>query len=191
MSFLLLSFTSISMAGGSGGTPADSARIEADKLIEKVWNVTRANPADPGAVPAWYGAVAGAPLLLHSLSGEPSEYIVPVVDKRGKVISTIGVSAESGKWIWYSESYPLSKFPLVDGSEAMSKVTGLLKERGITASAPAPEARMAPDKIIYWYFKIGGDQPVREVYLPAFFEDRPYTNLEAAPWKSPRSLESM
>ena len=189
--FMLLSFTSISMAGGGTGAADDPARVEANKLIEKVWNVTRANPADPGAVPAWYGAVAGEPLLLHSLSGKPSEYIVPVVDRRGKVISTIGVSAESGKWIWYSESYPLSKFPLVDATEARTKVTGLLKDRGISASTPAPEARMAPDKLIYWFFKIGGDQPVKELYLPAFFEDRPYTNLEAAPWKSSRSIESM
>ncbi len=188
---MLLSFTSFAWAGGAGGTAADSARVEADKLIEKVWNVTRANPADPGAVPAWYGAVAGEPLLLHSLSGKPSEYIVPVVDRRGKVISTIGVSAETGKWTWYSEEYPLSKFPLVDAGEAMSKVTGLFRERGITASAPAPEARMAPDKLIYWYFKVGGDQPVKEVYLPAFLEDRPYTNLDAAPWESSRSIESM
>ena len=189
--FMLLSFTSISMAGEAGGTAADPACVEANKLIEKVWNVTRANPADPGAVPAWYGAVAGEPLLLHSLSGKPSEYIVPVIGKSGKVISTIGVSAETGKWTWYSENYPLSKFPLVGAGEAVNKVTGLLKERGISASAPLPEARMAPDKLIYWYFKIGGDQPVKEVYLPEFFEDRPYTNLEAAPWKSSRSIESM
>jgi len=188
---LFVSFTSFAHAGGGGGNAADSARIEANKLIEKVWDVTRANPADPGAVPAWYGAVAGEPLLLHSLSGKPSEYVVPVVDRRGKVISTIGVSAETGKWTWYSEEYPFAKFPLVDAGEAMSKVTGLFRERGITASAPAPEARMAPDRLIYWYFKIGGDQPVKEVYLPAFLEDRPYTNLEAAPWKSERSIESM
>jgi len=188
---LFVSFTSFAHAGGGGGNAAESARIEANKLIEKVWDVTRANPADPGAVPAWYGAVAGEPLLLHSLSGKPSEYVVPVVDRRGKVISTIGVSAETGKWTWYSEEYPFAKFPLVDAGEAMSKVTGLFRERGITASAPAPEARMAPDRLIYWYFKIGGDQPVKEVYLPAFLEDRPYTNLEAAPWKSERSIESM
>ena len=189
--FMLLSFTSISMAGGAGGTAADSARAEANKLIEKVWNVTKANPADPGAVPSWYGAVAGGPLLLHSLSGKPSEYIVPVIDRSGRVISTIGVSAETGKWTWYSENYPLSKFPLVGATEARTRISGLLKDRGISASAPAPEARMAPDKLIYWYFKIGGDQPVKEVYLPAFFEDHPYTNLEAAPWKSARDLESM
>jgi len=189
--FMLLSFTSISMAGGGTGAAEDPARVEANKLIEKVWNVTRANPADPGAVPAWYGAVAGEPLLLRSFSGKPSEYIVPVIDRRGRVISTIGVSAEAGKWTWYSEEYPLSKFPLVGATEARTKVSGLLKERGISARAPAPEARMAPDKLIYWYFKIGGDQPVREVYLPAFIEDRSYTNLEAAPWKSSRSIESM
>jgi len=189
--FMLLSFTSFAWAGGGGGITVDPARVEADKLIQKVWSVTRANPADPGAVPAWYGAVAGEPLLLHSLSGKPSEYVVPVVDRRGKVISTIGVSAETGKWTWYSEKYPLSKFPLVGATEAMSKVTGLFKEKGINTSAPAPEARMAPDKLIYWYFKVEGDQPVKEVYLPAFLEDRPYTNLEAAPWKSSRSIESM
>ena len=189
--FMLLSFTSFAWAGGGGGITADPAQAEANKLIEKVMDVTKANPADPGAVPAWYGAVAGEPLLLHALSGKPSEYIVPVVGQSGKVVSTIGVSAENGKWTWYSEEYPLSKFPLVSATEAKSKVKGLLKDRGISASAPAPEARMAPDKLIYWYFKIGGDQPVKEVYLPAFLEDRPYTNLEAAPWKSARSIESM
>ena len=189
--FMLLSFTSFAWAGGGTGAAEDPARVEANKLIEKVWDVTRANPADPGAVPAWYGAVAGEPFLLRSFSGKPSEYIVPVIDRRGRVVSTIGVSAETGKWTWYSENYPLAKFPLVGATEARIKVSGLLKDRGITAGAPAPEARMAPDKLIYWYFKIGGDQPVKEVYLPAFLEDRPYTNLEAAPWKSERSIESM
>jgi hypothetical protein len=188
---LLLSTSPIAWAGSSKGSAEDSARVETDRLIEKVWNVTRVNPTDPGAVPAWSGAVAGEPLLLHSSSGEPSEYLVPVIDGGGKVISTIGVSAESGKWEWYSGHYPLPEFPLVGAAEAEARVGGLLKSRGITASAPLPEARMEPDKLIYWCFKIEGDQPVKEVYLPAFFEDRPHTNLEAAPWKSERSVESM
>jgi hypothetical protein len=98
---MLLSFSSFAWAGGGGGTALDPARAEANKLIEKVWNVTKKDPTAPGAVPAWYGAVAGEPLLLRSISGKPSEYIVPVVNKRGTVISTIGVSAETFKWTWY------------------------------------------------------------------------------------------
>ena len=131
---LLLYSASVAWAGGGGGSAEDSARIEADKLIEKVWNVTRANPADPGAVPAWYGAVAGEPLLLRSFSGEPSEYIVPVIDKRGKVISTIGVSAETGKWIWYS--FRLRLFHTLPHGKARNGTWPLQKSLRLAERAP-------------------------------------------------------
>lgn len=185
---LAVLFSTASLGSVSARSPvtAGEARAEAARLIERVRRVTEADPSDAGAVPAWREASTGEPLLVETLDGRPSEYVVPVKDKYGKVISTIGVSAGRGVWHWYSKHYPFEQFPPVSAGEALKNIRGFLRQKGVSVSVPRPEARTAPDREVYWHFKFGHDLPFSEVYLSAFTRDRPYTNLEVRPWNRAR-----
>jgi len=161
------------------------ARAEAAKLMSKVSRATRSHPMSGSAQPAWADAATADPLLLHSFNGVPTSYLVPVVDARGKTISTVGVSATTGRWCWYSSSSQ-PKFPLVSAGEAKAKARAFLRDHGIKAIVPVPEARMAPDKLAYWFFKLGDGLPVKWLYLPVFFQDRLSSDLESPPWERKR-----
>ena len=180
---LLLSLAPLAWAGPARETvTAAVARREAARLVSRVSEATRANPRSGSAEPEWDGAFAGDPLLLHSVDGSPTSFLVPVLDDSGKAVSVVGVSAKTGEWSWYSDIRE-TRFPLVDASEATRKVTAFLRESGVSEVVPPPRARTAPDKNVYWFFELSGTRGVREVYLPAFFQGTPSTNLEPAPWE--------
>ena len=188
---MVLSAGSLAWAGGGGqAVSPESARREAAGMIARVLGVSEADPSSPGAVPGWSDAVAGEPLLVSRLDGTPTEYMVPVLDRSGKVISTVGVSATTGNWQWYTSDYTLGAFPLVGADEAAGAVRGFLDELGITVEVPVPEARMAPDKVVYWFFELPVELPVKEVYLPAFLEGRPCIDLEEARRETARTLDA-
>jgi len=174
---ILLCAGSFALAGEGGAavSPAQ-ARAEAATLISRVWSVTEQDPSTPGAVTGWSDATPGEPLLLSSMEGKPSEYLVPVLDSSGKVTSTVGVNATTGNWIWYSGSYNFASFPLVGVDEAARNVSKYLDDLGLDVKLPAPEARVAPDKVTYWYFELPGDLPIDDVYLPVFSESAPLTD---------------
>ena len=174
---IVISAGSLALAG-EGGAPVSTAqaRDEAADLISRVWSATEQDPSTPGAVSGWSDATPGEPLLLSSMEGKPSEYVVPVLDSNGKVTSTVGISATTGSWIWYSGSYSLASFPLVGVDEAARNVSEYLDELGLDAKLPAPEARIAPDKVIYWFFELPGDLPIDDVYLQAFSESNPFAD---------------
>ena len=166
------------------------AGAEASRLVERLRVFTLENPSDPSALPQWNSASPGKPLLIRLLDGTPSEYIVPMIDTKGKAISIIGVGASSGRWRWYSGEYPEGKFPPIGADEAADRVREFLRERGIPAGVTAPEARLSPDKRLYWHVRPEGFLPLYDVYLPAFASEKPRTNLDTPPWKSDRVLET-
>jgi Peptidase_C39 like family/Family of unknown function (DUF5719) len=166
------------------------ARAVAAKLMSKVSGVSRSRPRSPSAQPTWADAAAGEPLLLHSFSGAPTSYLVPVVDTEGNTVSTVGVSATTGKWCWYA-GYSAGKFPLVSAGEARAKAKSYLRRRGIKAYVPEPEARMAPDKLAYWFFDLGDVKAVKQVYVPIFFRGEPSSDLETLPWELSRTSGSI
>ncbi|MHB8894006.1 MAG: DUF5719 family protein [Candidatus Geothermincolia bacterium] len=175
---LLLSICSSAWAGGRGVLGDSGAKAKARGIVEQA----AGQGGKPGGMPSWKGAGTGEPLLVHTIDGAPSEYMVPVV-AGGKTISTVGIDALDGGWHWYCD-YHLPKFPLVSAGEAGNAVRGMLKKRGLSASAvPAPQARMAPDKVVYWYFEPEGSG-VSEAYVPAFTTRSAATNLEGRPWES-------
>ncbi len=168
-------------ADSGAAVSASRALAEAEGLMARVSSVSGAGSRSASSETAWAGAAPGEPLLLYSIDGKPTSYVVPVLDSSGKVISTIGVSASTGKWSWYSGvSQP--RFPLVSASEATARVRSFLRERGIEASPAEPQARVAPDKNTYWFFELGNDLPIKEVYLPVFVEGKPSSDLDGKPW---------
>jgi len=175
---IILALAPLSFAGATGAIGAPQAREAAAKLVSRV----AAAAGQPGGMLSWRGAAVGAPLLVEQLDGTPSEYLVPVQDARGKTISTIAVGAQRGDWHWYGNYY-LDKFPLVSAGEASVKARGLLSEKRYSASAlPAPVAKIAPDKTIYWVFEPEGSQ-ASELYTPVFTSGGPSSNLEGKPWE--------
>jgi len=173
----LLPLASYPAAAAAGAVSAGAARAAGQKLITEV----AGSQGKPGGMSGWKAARAGDPLLVHSFDGTPSEYLVPVLDASGRTISTIGVGARKGDWHWYSD-YPLAKFPLVSPGEAAGKVRSYMKGRGLSAgSLPAPEARIAPDNVIYWFFQPGGSA-AHELYAPAFIRENASSDLGAKPW---------
>ncbi|MBU4175423.1 MAG: hypothetical protein KKB90_02480 [Actinobacteria bacterium] len=175
---LVLSMAPMALAGAEPGVSENAARAEASGLIDKVVSVTEADPGSPGTVPSWKGAEPGEPLLIHSPDGKPSEYLFPVMSKSGEIISTIGVSASTGKWLWYSSSCELDSFPPVPASEAVQKAEEFLRKSGVSVDLPLPQARMEADKLIYWYFDVGSRLPVEGLYLPVFSEGEISSDLE-------------
>jgi hypothetical protein len=174
--------------GGSAGwasvTP-EKARGEAAVLMGEIDAITSRNPKDPSAIPAWRDASTGDPLPVSLIDGTPSEYIVPVIGARGKVVSTIGVNSKTGRWQWYSASYKLDGFPPVGADEALSAGETALDRRGVDSGRVTPvriDARLAPDRNIYWHIALAGST-VKELYVPAFHKDRAYTGAEV-PWKN-------
>ncbi|MBU4217653.1 MAG: C39 family peptidase, partial [Actinobacteria bacterium] len=172
--------------GGAAVSPAQ-ARAEAANLISRVVSASEAGDVRPGTAPDWEGAVPGKPLLVCSCDGNPSQYLVPVLNSGGKVVSTIGVSATTGTWTRYSPRYQLPEFPLVDAGEAIEEVRGFLERRGTPIDLPAPEARVAPDKVVYWFFDLPGELPINDVYLPVFFEAPPLADVTFSRVKEPAS----
>ena len=162
-------------------TKAD-ARAVARKLIDDVSAETARNPGCAGGVPSWTGAGTGEPLLLYNVTGKPLEYIVPVLDRNLKTISTIGVSATKGTWDWYSPSYTLGAFPVVTPYQAVSAAKRTLSTTDASGLVGQPELRVAPDKKMYWHLPVSTGR-LTEMWLPAFEKGRVVSNLETAPWK--------
>ncbi len=186
---LVLAFVPAASAGdGAAAVTPDEARAEASRLMMKVSRETARNPRYGSSEPGWADAGTGEPLLLYSFEGEPKSYLVPVLDGAGKAESVITVDAVTGDWCSYGDVGE-GKFPLVDAAEARTRVETFLAERGISASLPAPQARTAPDKNVYWFFELGGRSALDEVYLPVFLEEGPSTNLDPLPWKRKRTAE--
>ncbi|MBU1942757.1 MAG: C39 family peptidase [Actinobacteria bacterium] len=182
---MLIPMSTFAFANPAGVTP-EEARLEAGRLIERVRDATREDPSQPGAVAAFAGAVAGTPLLVRDFEGNPSEYMVPVLDAGGRAIYLIGVGALSGKWHWYCR-YDDVDFPVVSAGSAVSKAEAWLRERGADIELPAPQARIAPDKLAYWFFELPGTR-FAEMYVPVFLEDKPSSALETRPWERSRQL---
>ena len=179
---LLLILASGSVASAAGSVSAATAKAAAQKLIGSV----AGSEGKPGGMKGWKTAHAGDPLLVCSFDGTPSEYVVPVLDPSGRAISTIGLGAVKGDWHWYSE-YKLDKFPLVTAPEAASKVRSYMSGRGISATGlAAPQARIAPDNVVYWFFKPSGSQ-AHELYTPAFVREAASSDLGTRPWDARRS----
>ncbi len=179
--FLALLPPGASAAGRGAAVTAETARSEASRLMGKVRAETRANPRSASAEPGWGNASAGDPLLLHSFDGAPTSYLVPVRREDGKAVSVIGVSARTGKWAWYT-SVAAPEFPRVDEKEAEKRARALLESRGIHTALPAPTARTAPDKNVYWFFELGAGLPVREVYVPVFIDAGASADTDTKPW---------
>jgi len=174
---LLLLLASSTPAAAAGAVSAATAKAAAQKLIGNV----SVSEGKPGGMRGWKTARAGEPLLVYSFEGAPSEYLVPVLDSSGRTISTIGLGAQKADWHWYSD-YPLAKFPLVSAGEAASKVRTYMKGRGLSASVlPAPQARIAPDNVVYWFFQPAGSQ-AHQMYAPAFIKENASSDLGTRPW---------
>ena len=183
---LFLTISSFALAGTVGTLQVQDAVTSAQAIMTRAV----AETGRAGGMPQWRGARPGEPLLVRASDGTPSEYMVPVMDPSGKPIATVGIDARDGGWHWYC-AYKLPKFPLVTASEASSKVRGFMKERKLSVSSlPAPEARIAPDKTMYWYFKPQGSK-ASEAYVPVFSEDQPSTNLQGKPWDKSSALGTM
>ena len=175
--FLILPYTSGEVRYAS----SSAARAEAQRLIERVVQVSEGNPSDPGASPSWKGSKAGEPLLVKSVSGIPFEYIIPVISK-GETISTVGVDAKCGKWRWYSLRYIFNKFPPVDCTQAKRRAEDFLKKIGLSQKVSGGEAVSAPDKVLYWHFTTSSSR-VSDIYIPLLVESEPLTNLDC-PWNA-------
>ena len=164
-------------AAAAGAVSSATAKAAAQKLIGDV----SVSEGKPGGMKGWKTARAGEPLLIYSFEGAPSEYLVPVLDPSGRTISTIGLGAEKADWHWYSD-YPFAKFPLVSAGEAASKVRTYMKGRGLSASVlPAPQARIAPDNVVYWFFQPAGSA-AHQLYAPAFIKENASSDLGMRPW---------
>ncbi|MDD5448406.1 MAG: DUF5719 family protein, partial [Actinomycetota bacterium] len=157
----------------------EKAVSRASALMEKVLEETRSDENEPCRMPEWEEAKAGKALLIHSLDGKPTEYLVPIV-KTGSICSVIGISAKTGDWTWFKK-WEAKKFPLVSAAEASTKALQCLSK--LREAIPQAQARIAPNKEIYWVFEIKG-QKISEVYVPAFKESPPFTNLDRLPWKN-------
>ena len=148
LAMVLIAGSFVLAGGGEVAVSPAQARAEAADLISKVWSATEQDPFTPGAVAGWSDVTPGEPLLLSSMEGKPSEYVVPVLDRNGTVTSTVGINATNGNWIWYSGSYTLESFPLVGADEAVRDVSEYLEDLGLDVKLSAPEARVALDKVI-------------------------------------------
>ena len=168
----------------------EEARGEAQGLIDRVWSLTVEDPGRPSAQSNWWGARAGEPLLIYEFSRmEPVFYLTPVINPAGEVVSLVSVDANSGEWTWYSESYPLPHFPLVDVAEAEEQAEKLLRKWGLAFSLPPPLAVTGPDGLFYWVWDISAmGTYLKRVYKPMFDQGRVYTDLEAPPWDIRREL---
>lgn len=178
---LLLALAPIDLAGAGQFVSESEARAEASRLIERVESATASDPGSPGAAPSWRDAAPGEPLLVYTPDGEPSEYMIPVYDAGGGIISTIGVSASTGEWCWYSDSCQLDSFPPVSEHDAVEKAKEYLRKIGISGELPVPQARMEPDKCIYWYFDVESCSQVENLYLPVFSDGEVLDELGTAP----------
>lgn len=67
------------------------------------------------------GALAGEPVLVHSMDRRPAYYIVPAT-KSGRTAGLVGVSADGGSWQWYTDSYGGARFPMVSETQARAKL---------------------------------------------------------------------
>jgi len=178
---LVLALAPVALAGAGQCVSENAATAEASRLIDRVVSVTEADPGSPGTVPSWKDAAPGEPLLIHSPDGKPSEYLFPVLSESGEIISMIGVSASTGEWLWYSSSCKLDSFPPVPAREAVQEAGEFLRELGVSADPPLPQARMETDKLIYWFFDVGSRLPVEGLYLPVFSDGEISTDLEIVP----------
>ena len=140
---------------------ADRAQTAAAALIADVAAQTRANPAAPGAFPAWVSPSArpGAPVLVHSYPDlEPSYYIVPVASERGPAASIVTIDARTGEWQAFAELAGETGYPAVTAETA----AGIAGEALDGAVSPADlRAVSMPNKSLYWYAKVGS----RDVFV--------------------------
>ncbi len=87
------------------------------------------------------GSAAGRPAPVHSFgSGQRSYYLVPI-EKRGRTVGLVGVSADGRSWQWYTDNYRGRPFPSVGANQAGqiigTRVSDLVMMLG-------------PDRELYW-----------------------------------------
>ena len=126
--------------------PSEAQQI-AHELIQRNAAYYDAHPERAISNIDWREAEPADPILVHTFAGlKPTYYMVPALNPQGQAISLIGVSAEEGKWQWYTRANR-GRFPLVSQAQAVRMCQGLTNSTAVSE----PLVVEMPNKRLYWF----------------------------------------
>lgn len=169
--FILTFFVSIA----DGAASLSDARSSAERLIRNVAFYSQQNRGKPGTMPEWTGAKVTESFLVHSYPFmEPKYYVMAVSDTKNKIISVIGVDAETGDWLWYSNVANEQDFFPVKQKHAAEIAEEMLKSPIIKQTEDFIVVSM-PDKKLYWYIQSKEGGLLSEIFVDTHDRKRVFT----------------
>ncbi|UCE20221.1 MAG: C39 family peptidase [Gemmatimonadota bacterium] len=162
---------------------SDTAKNAAAFLIQRVATYSQAHPESPGSLPDWFGATAGAPILVHSYPGlSPLYYMVPVTTITGTVIARIGIDASTFECLWYrmchASEHTLPFLPYA----AHQKMKTFCRDHNIGELRAHCLLIEFPDMSLYWYSASREvAEPKEELFIPLRGSQRVHRKFEIAP----------
>jgi hypothetical protein len=157
---LIMGVLFFSSARAGGFASALEAKEVAHRLIQRNVAYYSAHPEEAGNIPEWKWAKLEDPILVHTYPDlKPCYYVVPVVNTENRIISLIGVGAESQEWQWFSR-VQLDQFPKV----SKNQIYQICEQRMPKAQVSEPKIVDMPNKKLYWLC-LANDGNVKQVFI--------------------------
>lgn len=156
-------------------TDTDALMHEADRLIGLVSAPPVTEASSGGYVPEWKGARAGSPIVVYGyLDDEPAYAIVPVYAPSDELVGSVGVSASTAEWFWYSQVRDPDALP-VSAADALRTLQASTPE--CTVDEDDLRVVSMADRRLYWFLSWDDDDGYRrEIFLDLANRERIFTD---------------